>query len=153
MKRNLIFATLFLVSCIMIGCEYDVPITAKPTRSVDKSLLGNWTSKDGKSTLTINQWDDANYAVCNDGTLCRVYHSDVENTAFVTVQILDREKPRYAYWAWNMTLDGVLHLRLVNDKLVPDDTKDSDTVQKLLKENLQNPALLGEDSPYIKAAK
>ena len=30
------------------GCEYEVPITAKPTRKVDERLLGNRTSKDGK---------------------------------------------------------------------------------------------------------
>ncbi|SPE59490.1 exported hypothetical protein [Verrucomicrobia bacterium] len=135
---------------VISGCVYDVPITPKPTRKVDAKLLGNWTSKDGKSKMKVVKLDDSNYIVSCDGDLYRAYHSDVAATPFVTVQILEQDKPRYAYWTWRLSGDGTLSLRNVNDKLVPDDTKDSATVQKLLKKNLQNPALFGGETQMTK---
>jgi len=150
------------VCCLTFsGCVYEVPITAKPTRQIDETLLGDWTSKDGQCKLRVVQLDDSNYIVCKRdlkdgvftrGDLYRVYHSDVAKTPFVSVQLLDNEsrKPKYFFWNWKSSEDGTLHLRVVNDKLVPDETKDSASVQKLLEKNLQNSDLLGEDNPYTK---
>lgn len=62
--------------CFVIsGCIYSVPITAKATRKIDATLLGNWTSKDGKSKLKVVKLDDSNYIVSTDGDLYRAYHS------------------------------------------------------------------------------
>jgi len=135
---------------VISGCIYDVPITAKATRKVDSRLLGNWTSKDGKDKMKVVKLDDSNYIVYSDGNLYRVWHSDVANTPFVTVQKLESNKPQYAYWTWKLSDDGTLSLRNVNDKIVPDDTKDSATVRKLLKENLRNPALFGDEIQMTK---
>ena len=134
-------------ACCLIGsgCIYDVPITSQPTRKLDANLLGNWSSKDGKSKMKVVKLDDSNYIVSCDGDLYRAYHSDVANTPFMSVQKLEGDKPQYAYWDWRLSDDGILHLRNVNDKLVPDNTKDSASVQKLLKENLQNPALFEDE--------
>jgi hypothetical protein len=41
-------------------------------------------------------------------------------------------------------------LRNVNDTVVPDDTKDSASVQTLLKKNLKNPALFGDETQMTK---
>ena len=126
---------------VLTGCIYDVPITAKATRKVDTRLLGNWASKDGKDKMKVVKLDDSNYIVYSNGNLYRAWHSDLAGTPMVSVQILDSEKPQYAYWTWKLSDDGVLIVRNVNDKVVPDDTKDSTSVQKLLNENLKNPAL------------
>ena len=37
------------------GCEYEVPITAKPTRKVDEKLLGDWTTKDLAAHLVVRE--------------------------------------------------------------------------------------------------
>lgn len=133
------------------GCIYEVPITAKPTRKVDQRLLGDWTSKDGKDKMKVVKLDDSNYIVSYDGELYRVYHSDVANTAFVSVQILDSTKPKYAYDAWKLSGDGkLLSVRAVNDNVVPDATKDSASVRKLLDKNRQNPALFGDEGQFTK---
>ena len=129
---------------IISGCIYDVPITAKATRTIDARLLGNWTSKDGKDKMKVVKLDDSNYIVSCDGDLYRAYHSDVADTPFVSVQKLESDKPQYAYWTWKLSDDGTLSLRNVSDKVVPDDTKNTASVQKLLKKNLQNPALFGD---------
>ena len=137
--------------CLVIsGCIYDVPITAKATRKVDARLLGNWTSKDGKDKMKVVKLDDSNYIVACDGDLYRSYHSDLADTPFVSVQKLESDKPQYAYWTWKLSDDGTLSLRNVNDKVVPDDTKDSARVQKLLKENQHNPALFGDETQMTK---
>ena len=72
------------------------------------------------------------------------------DTPFVTVQKLESEKPQYAYWTWKLSEDGTLSLRDVNDKIVPDGTKDSATVRKLLKENLRDPALFEDEIQMTK---
>lgn len=132
------------------GCEYEVPITSKPTRKVDERLLGNWKSRDGTDHLKITKLDDSNYIVSMDGDLFRAYHSDVAGTPFVTVQILDSPKPKYAYHTWKLSDDGTLRGRLVSDKVIPDETKDSKSVQKLLTKNLQNSKLFGDEVEFIK---
>ena len=150
-SRTFPFGIVAAACCFVIsGCIYDVPITAKATRKVDARLLGNWTSKDGKDKLKVVKLDDSNYIVSCDGDLYRAYHSDVADTPFVSVQKLESDKPQYAYWTWKLSDAGTLRLRNVNDKVVPDDTKDSASVQKLLKKNLQNPALFGDETPMTK---
>jgi hypothetical protein len=153
--RNSTFAIIAAYCCFVFsGCVYDVPITAKPTHKIDERLLGDWTSKEGKDKKTnkmkIVRVDDYNYVVSYNGDLYRAYHSDVAKTAFVSVQILDSAKPKYAYSAWKLSDDGTLIGRAVSDKVIPDETKDSASVQKLLEKNLQNPALFEEEVPFTK---
>jgi hypothetical protein len=142
--------------CLLFNsCVYEVPVTAQPTRKIDQRLLGNWTAKDEKNGETVKmkvvKLDDYNYIVFFDNKdLYRVFHSDVAKTPFVSVQILDSEKPKYAYSAWTLNEDGTLVGRAVNDKVVPDGTKSSDVVQKLLEENLKNPALFEEPMKFTK---
>jgi hypothetical protein len=144
---GIVVAACFLVNS---GCIYDVPITAKATHKIDPRLIGNWTSKDEKDKMKVVKLDESDYIVDCDGDLYRVWHSDVANTPFVTVQKLESDKPQYAYWTWKLSDDGTLSLRNVNDKIVPDNTKDSATVRKLLKENLRNPALFGDEIQMTK---
>ena len=150
-SRTFTFGIVAAACCFVIsGCVYDVPITSKATRKIDARLLGNWTSKDGKSKMKVVKLDDSNYIVSTDGDLYRAYHSDVADTPFVSVQKLESDKPQYAYWTWKLSDDGTLSLRNVNDKVVPDDTKDSASVQELLKKNLKNPALFGDEIQMTK---
>ena len=144
------FALSLITVCCWLafsGCVYNVPITAKPTGKLDARLLGHWSSKDGKDKLKIVKLDDYNYIVANtDGNLYRVWRSDVADTPFVSVLNLETDQPQYSYWTWKFSEGGTLILRIVNDKIVPDDTKDSASVRKLLKANLHNPALFGDEA-------
>ena len=143
------------VGCLVFGgCVYEVPITPKPTRKIDEKFLGDWTAKDATDNKTIKmkvvRLDDFNYIVSFKGDLYRAYHSDVAGMPFVSVQILDSAKPEYAYSAWKLSEDGKLIGRPVSDKVVPDVTKDSASVQKLLERNLQNPVLFEEEVRFTK---
>jgi len=139
------------------GCLYDVPITAQGTRKIDDRLIGHWSSQDGKDKMQIVKLDGLNCIILVDGKgFYRAYHSDLADKSFMSVQILHEDgepepaKSKYAYWCYSFSADGVLHMRQVNDKLVPDSTADEAGVQKLLKANLQNPDLLGDEEAMSK---
>jgi len=141
------------VACFfaLSGCEYEVPLTAKPTRKVDEKLVGDWVSKDGKDKMKVRRLDDSIYIVSYNGDLFRAFHSDVARTSFVSVQDIDSPDRKYAYLTWKLSDDGKrLGLRVVNTKVIPNENKDSETIQKLVEKNLQNPELLGDETQFGK---
>ena len=143
--------TIGLCSLGFTSCNYDVPITSRPTRNVEQRLLGDWTSADGKEKLKLRSLDDSIYIVYYDGDLFRAYHSDVSETPFVTVQDLNSSDRKYAFVIWKLSDDGKnLRLRSVNDKVVPKETKDSATIVALLTKNARNPELFGEEIEFQK---
>ena len=145
---------------VLGGCgAYTVPITAKPTHKIDERLLGTWVSKDTTNTtkdkIQVLKFDDSHYLVKLNDDLYRAYHSDVSKTPFITVQILvnpepDTPKTEYAYLVCKLSDDGVLHLSVINEEIVPYETKNSASVRRILKKNLHNPALFEEDTQFIK---
>ena len=155
-SRNLIRRLSFGIAvCLcMVGftaCNYEVPITASPTRNVQEQLLGDWTSSDGKEHMNVRRLDESFYVIYYDGDLFRAYHSDVADMPFVSVQDLNSKDRKFAYVVWKLSDDGKhLRLRNVNDKVVPKETKDSATVVALLNKNARNPELFGEEIEFRK---
>ena len=146
-------SAIIAVACFLTlsGCDYEVPLTSKPTRKVDEKLLGDWVSKDGKEKMKVRRLDDSIYIVSYNGDLYRAFHSDVAKTAFVSVQDIDSTERKYAYLTWKLSDDGKrLGLRVVNNKVIPNENKDSESIQKLIEKNLQNPELLGDETPFTK---
>jgi hypothetical protein len=144
-------AIVFLCIFAFTACNYDVPITPSPTRKVQEQLLGNWTSSDGKEKMRVRRLDDNIYIVYYDGDLFRVYHSDVAETPFVSVQDLNSNDRKYAYIVWKLSDDSShLSLRNVSDKVIPKETKDSATAVAILTKNAHNPELFGEEIEFRK---
>ena len=101
--------------------------------------------------MKVRRLDDNTYVVYYDGDLFRAYHSDVAETPFATVQDLNSNNRKYAYIVWKLSDDGKnLRLRIVNDKVVPKETKDSAIVVALLRRNGRNPELFGEEIGFKK---
>lgn len=133
------------------GCEYEVPLTSKPTRKVDERLIGNWTSESEKDKMKVRRLDDSIYIVSYNGDLFRAFHSDVARRAFVSVQDIESSERKYAYLAWKLSEDGrQLVLQVVSREVIPKDLKDSAAIQKLVEKNLQNPKLLEEEVQFEK---
>jgi hypothetical protein len=144
-----------VVACLWIlafsACQYEAPITSSPTRKVQEQLLGNWVSLDGKENMRVRRLDDSTYVVYYDGDLFRVYHSDVAETPFVSVQDLNSTDRKYAYVVWKLADAGKrLTLRNVKEKVIPKETRDSGTVAALLTKNAHNPELFGEEIEFRK---
>lgn len=152
--RNLALVIVATACCLgLSGCEgdYAVPITPSATRKIDQRLLGNWVSKAGTEKMKVRKFDDSNYIVSYDGDLYRAHHSDVGNTSFVSAQEIDSAGRKYVYLAYKLADDGQqLDLRAVEDKVIPKDLKDSASVQKLLKKNLQNSQLFGDEGQFVR---
>jgi hypothetical protein len=142
--------------CLLLGgCNYDVPITAGPTRPVEKQLLGNWVAVDKDNPkpdqMKVRQLDEFTYVIAYNGDLYRAFHSDLANVPFVSVQDLESADRQYAYFSWRLSPDGAqLTLQLVSTKVIPDTTPDSASVQRLLTANLANPGLFGEPVQFIR---
>ena len=150
--RRIIFG---VVSCACIlafdACQYEVPITSTPTRKVQEQLLGNWVSLDGKENMRVRRLDDSTYVVYYDGDLFRAYHSDLAEMPLVSVQDLNSNDRKYAYVTWKLSDDGKrLTLRSVNNKVIPNETKDSAAAAALLTKNARNRELFGEEIEFRK---
>ena len=118
---------------------------------MQEQLLGNWTSSDGKEKMRVRRLDDNIYIVYYDGDLFRVYHSDVAETPFVSVQDLNSNDRKYPYIVWKLSDDSShLSLRSVSDKVIPKETKDSATAVAILTKNAHNPELFGEEIEFRK---
>ena len=101
--------------------------------------------------MRVRRLDDSTYVVYYDGDLFRVYHSDVAEMPFASVQDLNSNDRKYAYVVWKLSDDGKnLRLQSVNDKVVPKETKDSAGVVALLTKNARNPELFGEEIEFKK---
>jgi hypothetical protein len=145
MKFKPTLGGLLAIALLLAGCNYEVPLTARATRKIDERLLGVWLGgDDGKDPMVVRQLDDSTYVVAMDDDLYRAFHSDLAGTAFISVQELgDRRK--YAYVTAEISTDGrQLTVRLVNDKIVPDDTKGRAALQKLIRAHLADPALFNK---------
>ena len=146
---------LVAASLLLGGCNYDFPLTAQPTRPVETRLLGDWLAEnkeDNKTEqLSVRRLDDATYAVAIDGDIYRAFHSDFAQRPFLSVQDLNSTDRKYLYYLWHLSADGDhLGLQPVSDKVIPDDTKDAATIQRLIRQNLANPKLLGEELQFTR---
>jgi hypothetical protein len=152
--RKITAVILSTLCCILLtACIYDVPLTPKPTRKVETGLLGNWIPKDekDKKTLKVRKLDDYNYVIYLDEEIYRVFHSDFENTPFVSVQSLDATNRNYAFFTWKLSGDGnELTLRGVDSDFISNTNKDTASLQKAIKANLQNTNLLNEPGVYTR---
>ncbi len=150
-----LFALLAAACLALAGCNYDSPLTAKPTQKINEKLLGDWVALDkdtGKEEhMRVRQLDDSNYIVGLDNDVYRVFHSDFAGLAFVSVQDLQvgREDHKYIYFTWELSADGAqLSLHGISTQVVPEDTKGRTAIQKLIKANLKNPKLF-TDAPVF----
>ena len=152
MKTKHPLAWLIIAGCLFFsGCNYDLPLTEKPTRKVDPRLLGDWVSfdKDEQKVeqMHVRKLDDSTYIVAMDKDLYRVFHSDFADTSFVSVQDLQSGDGygKYGYYVWQLSADGQqLTIKGIRTEVVSEGTKGREALQKLIKDNLANPKLYGE---------
>ena len=157
MRKKLLKQVLILaaVACALAltACDYDVPITASPTRQVDARLLGNWTivTPQKSEHMKIRRFDDSNYVVSYGGDLFRAHHSDLGGMPLVSVQTIEDAKRKYCYFAWALSDDGNrLTIRTIRTNVIPKETKDTATIAKLIENNRDNPQLFEESFAYTR---
>ena len=140
-----------IFAALIVGCEYDVPITSGPTEKVNDRLIGNWVSENGADTIKIRRFDDYTYVAAYNGHLFRAYHSGLDSTPFVSAEDVDWASRKYCYRTWTLSPDGArLTLHSINAKLVSRDIKDLTEIQALLRKNLGNPELFIDEIQFNK---
>ena len=142
---------------LLSACNYDAPLTAQPTHPIDPRLLGEWVTQDGDKIehLLVRRLDDADYVLVSDGDVYRAFHSDFAGQPFVSVQNLQpgSDDRKYAYVTWRLSPDnGQLVLRCVSNKVIPEQATDTAGMQRLIKQKIADPALLGEELTYHRPA-
>ena len=156
MKFQLSLACLVASGCLLLsGCNFDFPLTAKPTRKLEARLLGDWVAVDNKNPkeefMQVRQLDDFTFVVAFDHDIYRAFHSDFADTAFLSVQDLNSSGRKYLYFTWQLSADGEqLILKGVSTKVVPEATKTPADIRRLIKQNLTNPKLFGDEIPFTR---
>jgi len=111
MKTFLLSIALLLLA----GCNFEAPLTEKPTREIDPAILGSWFSlADGKS-LDVFKLSKEEYLVVDDGSPYVCTHSDVAGINFISCRQLANDKDRYgkyAYIAYKIEKDELVVLPL-----------------------------------------
>ena len=164
MKRTAILSVqslgLLLFLAFACGCDYEAPLTAKPTGKIDPQLLGNWIGQDTGSfpetNLKIRKLDDSNYLISYGG-FYRAYHSDLGDIHFVSIQniepVPDKER-KYILATYELKDNGdTLIVRTINDKVIPNTLKTSAELEKAIRANLKNPDLFKKDPGVFNRAK
>ena len=132
---------------MLASCNYDVPATSEPTRSVDQRLLGDWVrfDPDEQKTdqLSVRKLDDAHYAVTVDGDIYRGFHTDHAKLPLVSLQDLNSANRKYVYYVWQLSPDASeLVLQRVAQEVIPESARDTATIQRLLADHAGDPKLL-----------
>jgi len=109
--------TLFLSICLLLlaGCNFEAPLTEKPTRDVDPALLGSWFSLIDGRPLDVFKLSQEAYLVVDDGSPYVCTHSDIAGTNFISCRQLANDKDRYgkyAYVAYKIEKDELVILPL-----------------------------------------
>lgn len=157
MKSHCALLLSVLGLCFLTACNYDAPLTARPTRDVDPRLLGDWVIVDkdsGKAeAMQVRQLDKNTYVIALDGDLYSAFHSDFSGISFLSVQDLNAPERLYLYLTTTVSADGKqLTVRTVSTKVVPGTTKGRGALQKLIKTNLASPALFEEPLVFNRPA-
>lgn len=161
-----LMATTIIVAALA-GCdEFEVPITAEPTRNIVSALQGDWMIAENKSgdprtyardRLRIRSWDRSSYVVEHNESLYRAWHSDVDGIPLVTLQNIDSDERKYQYFAFQLSDDGSeLTLRSVQSDgsmskgVIPSDSPDSATAAASIRKNRENPRLFADEVKFMK---
>lgn len=143
-----IFAVLALA---LAGCEFEAPITEKPTRPTIDKLVGTWKAVGDTDVMKVRQLDASTYIVSYNGDLYSAHHSDLGGVPYVSVLHLDPQNRKYSFLTWRLSdADERLTLRVVSSKVIPKETPSSAALRALLEKEAKNPTLLGEELHYTR---
>lgn len=152
MKHRLLFLLPLAAGLLgLTACNYDFPLTEQPTRKIDPRLIGDWIAQDPHGgpaePLSIRRLDAHTYVAATEGGIYRITHTDIPGASLVSVQDLQpgMSHGRFAYYDWSLGADSrQLTIRLLRTSVVPEDTPDAAAAQRLIRDNLANPALFGD---------
>jgi hypothetical protein len=141
-----------LCALALLSCDYELPLTAEPTRAADARLAGHWAlvEPEQNEAMDVRLYDDRNYVIAYRGDLYRGFHSEVAGLPLLSVQNLNDSERKWIFMSWELSENGKrLTIRAVRTEVVPVNTRD---LVKAIEKNRDNPALFGEPGVYVRNA-
>lgn len=140
-----------LAALLVAGCEFEAPITDKPTRPTIDKLVGTWKAVGDTDVMQVRQLDTATYVVSYNGDLYSAHHSDLGGVPYVSVLHLDPKNRKYSFLTWQLSdADDRLTLRVVSSEVIPKETRGSAALRAELARHAKNPKLLGKELHYAR---
>ena len=152
------------LGALLMGCDYTVPLVVSPEVDVDPSIFGLWQrprEHEAPETLVILPLHPKEYFVSfssdnakamfargalwrgQGGTLMQL---DWFGTAEGSIPD-DNRTFQYATYA---LLDGKLHVRLLNTKVVSEDIATSDALARAIAEKKDHPSLFRDEMVFTR---
>ena len=165
----MMFATAIL---LLIGCEYESPLTKEHNIAVDPAVLGVWEPiqfNDDKAKnderMMILKYSDTEYLIHyppggNDEAYYRGYPIKIGRVPCVQLQIIGTddgplkkdEKALFHVASYRLT-DGQLEIKLLNTDLVDDSLKTTDGLREAFLKHKENKELFNDPVVFRKIKK
>ena len=150
----IIFAT---VTLLLVGCEYESPLTKEHNITVDSAVLGVWEpmqvendTAQNSERMVILKYSDTEYLIHyppggNDEAYYRGYPIKIGGVSCVQLQIIGTddgplqkdEKSLFLVASYRL-IDDQLEIKLLNSDLVDDSLKTTDGLRKAFLQHKEN---------------
>ncbi|MCD4721887.1 MAG: hypothetical protein K8S13_18810 [Desulfobacula sp.] len=157
---------------LLVGCEYESPLTKEHNIAVDPAVLGVWEPiqvNDDKTKnderMMILKYSDTEYLIHyppggNDEAYYRGYPIKIGGVSCVQLQIIGtadgpfkkNEKGLFHVASYHLT-DGQLEIKLLNTDLVDDSLKTTDGLREAFLKHKENKELFNDPGVFRKIKK
>lgn len=165
--RNLVKILLIALMIVVVGCEYDSPISKPQGIAVDPAVIGLWTkSSDDQNKpdekLLVLKFTDTEYLLkyssdSFDGYF-RAYPVKFADNTFVQVQFIgtsqgdiEPKMRKYHLIKYDLKKDK-LSIGMLNSAVVGDGSTSIEDVRKAMIKNIDNPQLFAHSVEFKKKA-
>ena len=152
---------------VLLGCEYEAPISDKQNIAVDSAVLGLWEllpEKDEKQyipeRMMVLKYTDTEYLIQypagKDSLYFRGYPIKVGDISCVQLQLIGtaegniKEDDRDFQVVSYSFAEGELMIKILNTNVVKTDLKDSESLKKAFIQNQDNGNLFIDPGKFIK---
>jgi hypothetical protein len=146
--KNLLVLSLLL---ILAGCKFEAPLTEKPTRLVDPTLVGSWFSLSDGNRLEVYRLSGEEYLVTKGGKPYVCTHSDLSGIKFVSCRQLENSKEyygKYAYSAYEIE-KGELLIYQLNESIGIKEDQSVEKVRELIGKAAKAGTALNKDPKTV----
>lgn len=152
---------------LLVGCEYESPLTKDHSIAIDSALLGLWgeipneaESSDQDDRMMILKYSDTEYLIHFDGIYYRGYPIKIGGISCVQLQVIGTEdgpletdeKDLFHVASYRLTNSG-LEIKLLDTDLVDDALKTTDELVKAFLDQKDNEGLFVDPELFRKIKK
>ena len=144
------------VLCVLfVGCDYTVPLVAKPEIKIDKTVLGVWQGREEKERLLVLPLGETEYLVSypsgdKNALFARACLGKVGEQQIIQLRWFGTGKGKvaddkrvYQYVSFSVVEDALVVSHL-STKVVPKNVASTEELRQAIAKGVKNPALFQE---------